>query len=57
MQLVGPSWRVIKEEGAAEELLRFYSRSAVLCKSWSVQRGVLKDIGAFVPRGMSFMVN
>lgn len=28
-----------------------------LCKSSSTQRGVFKDISAFVPRGMSFMVN
>lgn len=31
--------------------------NGLLCKSSSTQRGVFKDISAFVPRGMSFMVN
>lgn len=29
----------------------------LLCKSSNTQRGVFKDIGAFVLRGMSFIVN
>lgn len=32
-------------------------RNNGFCKSPGIQRGVFKDMSAFVPRGMSFMVN
>lgn len=32
-------------------------RNNGFCKSPGIQRGVFKDRSAFVPRGMSFMVN
>lgn len=32
-------------------------RNNGFCKSPGIQRGVFKDMSAFAPRGMSFMVN
>lgn len=32
-------------------------RNNGFCESPGIQRGVFKDISAFLPRGMSFMVN
>lgn len=46
----GERWGVIT-------VLNQVRNNGLLCKSSSAQRGVFKDISAFVPRGMSFMVN
>lgn len=47
-------------EGGRREVIAVLNRvrnNGLLCKSSSAQRGVFKDVGAFVPRGMSFLVN
>lgn len=44
-----------KREMGARFLKR--PRNNGFCKSPGIQRGVFKDMSAFVPRGMSFMVN
>lgn len=45
------------DRGRVITVLNQVCNNGLLCKSSSAQRGVFKDVGAFVPRGMSFMVN
>lgn len=58
----GVVWREGRKEGGRErerDGLRIFkeTRNNGFCKSPGIQRGVFKDMSAFVPRGMSFMVN